>query len=240
MRKGVATDAVHFLVDELLAALILGAILLMTLPLLGVVIPEDLRVLIHRQPRWLALAQGLLLAEVAGYWGHRTSHELPALWRFHKLHHTIELMDWLAPNRRHPVDMALARASVVLVIAPLGFAVPTIAAHFAIKRFQGLLVHANVRLNAGLLTWLVATPEFHHWHHADEPRAYNKNYAGQLPVVDLLFGTLYMPRPSWPTRYGCGEVAPEGHVAQLMWPFRRSALVAPISTRGHTAHYRHS
>jgi hypothetical protein len=39
-------------------------------------------------------------------------------------------------------------------------------------------------------------------------------------MVDWLFGTLYLPRPSWPSRYGCGEEAPVGYLAQLAWPFR--------------------
>ena len=71
---------------------------------------------------------------------------------------------------------------MVVPLVLLGFSVPTIAAHFAVRRFQGLLVHANVRLDAGPVTWLLATPEFHHWHHADHPQAVNKNFAGQLPV----------------------------------------------------------
>jgi sterol desaturase/sphingolipid hydroxylase (fatty acid hydroxylase superfamily) len=123
---------------------------------------------------------------------------------------------------------------VILPLAALGFAVPVIAAHFAVKRFQGLFVHANVRLNAGWLTWIVATPEFHHWHHADEPAAYNSNYAGQVPLVDRFFGTLHLPRPAWPTRYGCGESAPEGYLAQLAWPFRPVAAGTEPEAAGAT------
>jgi sterol desaturase/sphingolipid hydroxylase (fatty acid hydroxylase superfamily) len=129
-------------------------------------------------------------------------------------------MDWLAPNRRHPIDMAIARLSVIVPMAVLGFPVVTVGAHFAVKRFQGLFVHANLRLDAGPLTWLVATPQFHHWHHADQPEAYNKNYAGELPIVDWLFGTLYLPRPAWPERYGCDVTLPASYLGQLAWPFR--------------------
>jgi hypothetical protein len=61
----------------------------------------------------------------------------------------------------------------------LGFAVPMLVTHFAIRRFQGLLVHANVDIRLGPLEWIVSTPHFHHWHHADQQGARNKNYAGQ-------------------------------------------------------------
>ncbi len=167
-----------------------------------------------------------MFAEIAGYWGHRATHEIGVLWRFHRLHHTIETMDWLAPNRRHPVDMAVARASVAIPMIVLGFGVPTIAAHFIIKRFQGLLVHANVRLNAGPLTWLIASPEFHHWHHADHPEAVNKNYADSCrwstgcsdrstcrgppgrPATGVASGRRPATSPSWPGRSNAPRRSP--------------------------------
>ena len=83
-------------------------------------------------------------------------------------------------------------------------------------------------MHAGPLTWLIATPEFHHWHHANHHEAYNKNYAGQLPVVDWMFRSVYLPRLSWPESYGCDAVAPRGYLSQLAWPFvpfRRRTLV---------------
>ena len=44
-----------------------------------------------------------------------------------------------------------------------------------------------------------------------------------LPVLDLLFGTAYLP-DRWPSTYGLanGHRAPRGYLAQLRWPFRRS------------------
>ena len=230
IREGLTTDCVHFLVDELLAATILSVVLALVVPTLDVAVPRVVSSTLHAQPSWLLIVEGLFVAEIAGYWGHRASHEIEVLWRFHRLHHSIETMDWLAPNRRHPVDMAFARASVILPLVAMGFPLPAIVAPFAIRRFQGVLVHANIRLNAGPLTWLIATPEFHHWHHADHSEAYNRNYAGQLPLVDWLFGTLYLPRPSWPSRYGCGEAPPAGYFAQLAWPLRRVPAQAPASS----------
>ncbi|KZS72123.1 hypothetical protein A4G29_22025 [Mycobacterium kansasii] len=48
------------------------------------------------------------------------------------------------------------------------------------------------------LRWLIATPQFHHWHHARQPQAYNTSYAAEFPIVDALFGTLYLPMGRWP------------------------------------------
>ena len=59
--------------------------------------------------------------------------------------------------------------------------------------WQSVLIHSNVRLNFGPLRWLLASPEFHHWHHSNYREARNKNFAGQVPVLDYLFGTLHLP-----------------------------------------------
>jgi hypothetical protein len=51
----------------------------------------------------------------------------------------------------------------------------------------------------GPLRWVIATPQFHHWHHAREPQAYNTNYAGEFPVLDALFGPCTFPRTVGPS-----------------------------------------
>lgn len=92
---------------------------------------------------------------------------------------------------------------------------------------QAIFVHANVRFRLGPLRWLFSTPEFHHWHHAAEPQAINKNYAGRLPLLDLLFGTLHMPRGRRPGAYGIGDPVPSGYLRQMAHPFRRRPDAEP-------------
>jgi sterol desaturase/sphingolipid hydroxylase (fatty acid hydroxylase superfamily) len=71
------------------------------------------------------------------------------------------------------------------------------------------------------LRWLIATPEFHHWHHASDAEGIDKNFAAFLPLWDRLFGTALLPA-HWPQRYGTvGEPLPEGYLGQLAYPFRR-------------------
>ena len=64
------------------------------------------------------------------------------------------------------------------------------------------------------------TPEFHHWHHADEEGAINSNYSVFLPLWDIVFGTYFMPADRRPQRYGVTEPMPPGVVRQLLHPFR--------------------
>ncbi|WP_197048090.1 sterol desaturase family protein [Mycobacterium paragordonae] len=152
------------------------------------------------------------------YAGHRAAHEIPLLWRFHRVHHSVREMDWLAANHLHPVDETFIRSAAVLPLYALGFGQVSLGAFVVLISLQAVFIHANVNLNLGPLRWLTATPQFHHWHHARDPRAHNSNFAGEFPLLDAIFGTLYLPAHSWPTHYGLDETEPTGYLRQLAWP----------------------
>ena len=63
---------------------------------------------------------------------------------------------------------------------------------------------------------------FHHWHHAREAAAVDRNFAVHLPWIDRLFGTAHLPGARWPAAYGVdGPAVPDGWLRQLVLPFRR-------------------
>lgn len=134
-------------------------------------------------------------------------------------------MDWLAGSRLHLVDVAVTRGLTYVPIFVLGFAEPPLFAYVAFVSIQATFIHANVRFRFGPLRWLLATPQFHHWHHSAECEAVDKNFAVHLPVLDWMFGTFYLPRDKWPDSYGLasGGPVPAGYVQQLVYPFLRKA-----------------
>src|SRR5262249_16597886 len=80
-------------------------------------------------------------------------------------------------------------------------------------------IHANVRWRFGPLRWVLATPQYHHWHHAVEP--VDVNFAVHLPVIDAIFGTLHLPGERWPAAYGLpGAPMPSGYWEQVGYPLR--------------------
>ena len=93
----------------------------------------------------------------------------------------------------------------------------------AFVSIQATFIHANLRFDFGPLRWLMATPQFHHWHHAADPAAVDKNFAVHLPVLDRVFGSYHLPEGQWPAAYGIagGAPVPEGYVSQFTHPFRR-------------------
>jgi sterol desaturase/sphingolipid hydroxylase (fatty acid hydroxylase superfamily) len=185
-------------------------------------VPEGLRAAVAAQPIWLQLTEALVIADLGFYITHRTFHTIPWLWKFHAIHHSIEEMDWLAAGRVHPVDQVLTKGMSLLPLFALGFSEAAIGIHALIYHWQAYLIHANVRISFGPLRWLIASPEFHHWHHGNHPEAYNKNYAGQLAFLDKLFGTMHMPEGQMPAKYGVDEPVPQQYFLDLIYPFRRA------------------
>jgi sterol desaturase/sphingolipid hydroxylase (fatty acid hydroxylase superfamily) len=223
LRAGWRTDLVHFFVNNLLANLALVVPVVAVGLGLRALVPLSLRHDVVHQPAGLQFAEAFLLAELCGYAAHRAAHQVPLLWRFHKVHHTIKEMDWLASAHLHPLDSVWSRSCVVLPLFALGFSRATFGGFLAFTTLQAIFIHANVKLTFGPLRWVVATPEFHHWHHANVPEAYNTNFAGEFPWVDALFGTLHLPKGRRPAAYGIAEEQPAGYLRQLAWPFRHAA-----------------
>jgi sterol desaturase/sphingolipid hydroxylase (fatty acid hydroxylase superfamily) len=218
LRAGWRTDVVHYLING--AALKVGIVIAVAVvgTVLRAFVPPPVRAAIAASPGWAQIVAALAIATVGGYAGHRAAHEVPLLWRFHRVHHSVREMDWLAASHLHPLDQIFVRSCALLPLYALGFGRISLGAFVVLTTLQAIFIHANVRLTFGPLRWVIATPQFHHWHHAREPRAYNSNYAGEFPAVDALFGTLYLPAHGWPAQYGIDDREPAGYLRQLVWP----------------------
>ena len=142
--------------------------------------------------------EAVILADLGFYIAHRMFHSVQWLWRFHAIHHSIEELDWLAAVRVHAFDQAVTKGASILPLLALGFDTGAITISSGIYFWHSLLLHANVRMTFGPLRWLIASPVFHHWHHAARPDARGQNYAGQLSFLDKLFGMLGWVG-MWPT-----------------------------------------
>jgi sterol desaturase/sphingolipid hydroxylase (fatty acid hydroxylase superfamily) len=121
------------------------------------------------------------------------------------------------------VDAVITRALAFVPLYVLGFSAGPVYAYLVFVSFHAVLIHANVRFRLRPLEWLVVTPRFHHWHHAREAAAIDRNFAVHLPVIDRLFGTAYLPEERWPSAYGTdGAAVPDGWLRQLVLPLRSS------------------
>jgi len=180
--------------------------------------PVQVSAFIKSQPLWLQIIEVMVLADLGFYAAHRAFHAVPFLWQFHAVHHSIEEMDWLASYRVHPLDQIVTKSASFLPVFALGFSDAAVFYFVLLFKWQSTAIHSNSRLSLGPLRWLLASPLFHHWHHANQPEALNKNFAGQLPLLDWLFGTLFLPS-QMPARYGTDVKVPMRYDRQMLFPF---------------------
>jgi len=179
------------------------------------------RATVASQPAALQFFEVMLLTDLAQYWFHRAFHRLPFLWGFHAVHHSARSMDWLAGARMHFFEIVALRGLTSLPLLTLGFSPAVMQAYVGFVFIYSTVVHANLRGNFNRLGQLLVTPRFHHWHHAIEPVAVDKNFAIHFPWLDRLFGTFHLPTNEWPSGYGVPESVPHGYRAQFAYPFRR-------------------
>jgi len=166
----------------------------------------------------------VLVTDFTQYWVHRAFHQVPLLWRFHRIHHSVEVMDWLAGSRLHIFDVLVTRSISLVPMVLLGFSPQAINIYLPILALQSVFIHCNLQFEFAPLQKIITTPKFHHWHHTSDPGCTDRNFAISLPILDLLFGTYYSPPGKWPVQYGnTGSKIRPNYVAHLLAPFRRSS-----------------
>jgi sterol desaturase/sphingolipid hydroxylase (fatty acid hydroxylase superfamily) len=179
------------------------------------IVPPNFRNSVAAQAWWLQALEVVVLSDFTIYWGHRLQHKVGFLWRFHKVHHSAEHLDWLAAHREHPFDSIYTVGLINLPAFILGFPLETLAALIAFRSIWAIYIHSNVRLPIGPLRVLLGAPELHHWHHDLDRDA--GNYANISPLMDIIFGTYHCP-PHEPEKFGIHEPFPKSYLGQLVQP----------------------
>lgn len=221
LRKQFGTDLAYYLLNSVAAGAMLALPLALVVAAAHRFVPGSVIAITDAIPFWPKLALALLVSEIGFYWGHRLSHEVPLLWRFHAIHHSAEEVDFLVNTRVHPIDMVFTRLAGLAPLYLLGLEGGVVAPAVVIvaAAVWGFFVHSNIRWRLGWFEWVIATPVFHRWHHTND--AYrDHNYAPMLPFIDHIFGTLHLPR-EWPSCYGVDQPVPSDIAGQLLHPFTK-------------------
>ena len=182
---------------------------------LSQILPTEFRAAVQAQPWWLQAVEVVLFSDFIIYWAHRLQHKVDFLWRFHKVHHSAEHLDWLAAHREHPLDSIYTVGLINLPAFVMGFPLETLAGVIAFRGIWAIYIHSNVRLPIGPIRMLIGAPELHHWHHDLERDA--GNYANISPLMDIIFGTYVCPDHE-PEQFGIKEKFPKSYVGQLLAP----------------------
>jgi len=219
------TDILHAVVGGFVIRLGTGLLIVGLMDLSGPVAS------VSSMPMWGQVLILLVLSDFCFWVAHRIFHAVPVLWEFHRIHHSSEHLDWLASYRVHPVDQIVNSAIIALPAVYLGFSPVAVLIYAIVYRWHSILLHSNVQVSFGPLGKIVTPPQFHHWHHANEAEAYDRNFGGQLVVWDKLFGTAHEPAQERPSRYGVESPPEETFIAHMVSPFTASFRHGKFSGR---------
>jgi sterol desaturase/sphingolipid hydroxylase (fatty acid hydroxylase superfamily) len=227
-KRGLLTDLCYWFIIPLFARYVrIGLLVLGAALLFGISTPDGLVEFydnghgpLAQLPLWLQACLFLLASDLMMYWIHRGFHQA-RLWKYHAVHHSSEELEWISATRFHPVNIFLGSVAtdVALLLAGISPNVLVFLGPFTIA--HSAFVHANLNWTLGPFKYVIAGPVFHRWHHTMAERGGEKNFASTFPVLDLLFGTFYMPERELPHAYGIADRAfPETFGGQLLYPFR--------------------
>ena len=142
---------------------------------------------------WLSIPLVLLAIDFADYWVHRLMHVSKWAWPIHAVHHSDPHPTALTVGRVHLLEAVLMQMTYLLLLAWLSLPYEVLGGVAGLRVLHNMYIHIDVDWDHGPLKYLIASPRYHRWHHADEPKAYGKNLANLFPFYDVLFGTYYMP-----------------------------------------------
>lgn len=158
-----------------------------------------------------------ITSDLFGYAMHRAMHRVKFLWRFHAVHHQAVELSWLDAWRQHPVDFVLHGIAVGVPGALVGASLSEIASVVVLRKAFTTFLHANLRVDFGLV---LASPAFHRVHHSDDPTLHDSNFAGTFPLWDVFFGT-HASRRAQEERHRVGVALRDGEV--------HAAIAVPVA-----------
>ena len=142
-------------------------------------------------PHWTVVIGSFLVLEFCHWLIHRLMHQVPVLWRLHRLHHSDEEVDTSTAFRFHPGETLVRMLVDFAAILVLGIPALVIVIRAVLTLFFDIWQHANVHLPQRLrfLSYYVVTPELHRVHHDGDMAYQNSNFGALLSLWDRLFGS---------------------------------------------------
>lgn len=143
-------------------------------------------------PELVEVLLAIVLLDYTLYWWHLIEHRVPALWRFHRVHHADLDLDASTALRFHFGELMASipwrTAQVVVIgVSPRSYSLWQRALLASIT-----FHHSNIRLPISVERWLsriIVTPRLHGIHHSIVPSETNSNWSSGLMVWDYLHHT---------------------------------------------------
>jgi sterol desaturase/sphingolipid hydroxylase (fatty acid hydroxylase superfamily) len=181
-------------------------------------------------PLWIVCIFGVAAKDFVDYWNHRLMHTKWG-WPTHAAHHSDTHVNAFTANRVHFLEALLMTISYILLLTWLQIpqALPFVIVFYIL---HNKYVHMDLPFEHGPLKYIIASPVYHRWHHADVPKAYGKNLANVMPIYDVMFGTYYNPGKCNEPMGALGTgVEDKSAIAIMTYPFREWAKMIKASRK---------
>ena len=179
-------------------------------------------------PIWLKILVTVAFMDFMLYVWHLLNHEMPFLWRFHRVHHSDLNMDVSTATRFHAGELAISAVIKISLIFFLG------ANPLGVLIFESALVmcaqfhHSSLKVPKWFETifWILfVPPSMHRIHHSVVIKERNTNYGTIFSLWDRFLGTLLSDVDQSGIRIGVGAypIPEKLNFHQLMiMPFARA------------------
>lgn len=161
---------------------------------------------------------------------HWLNHQLPWLWRIHRVHHLDTELDVSSTVRLHPLEFFVGALIGAPIIVAFGLPAWVLALYELLDVVVTLFSHSNLRIPLGLDRWLhylIVTPDLHRVHHSTHQPETDSNYGAVFPIWDVLFGSFRTLPPDRHPDMPLGLAELRGPDAQRLIPL----LLSPFSAR---------
>ena len=163
-------------------------------------------------PAFAQLLVGIVALDFAfGYVAHWSMHASPALWKYHRVHHSDAFVDVTTSYRTHPVESAWRHLWMFVTIWALGVPAAAAVAFRILSAVNGILEHANIRVAPALdaaLSRAWVTPNMHKVHHSRDQAETDSNFGNLFTLHDRVFGTFLPTERAFSVTYGLDDVDP--------------------------------
>ena len=143
-------------------------------------------------PFWVSLFISILLLDLGIWFQHFLFHKYNIFWRFHKIHHSDEELDFSTGFRFHPVEILISMVFKFIYILIIGPSALMIIIYEIILNGSSIFNHSNIIIPRHFelfLRKLIVTPSMHRIHHSIEEKETNSNFGFNLSIWDKIFGT---------------------------------------------------
>ena len=176
----------------------------------------------------------LIAMDAAIYIAHYLQHHVGALWEFHKIHHSAEVLTPITIYRVHPVDdlltgsvvgvsmgFVIGLGEILYVGGVSSFVIAGLNVGLVIFYLCGYnLRHSHIQLSYHYAaSHLFISPAQHQIHHSSDRLHFGKNLGFIFAIWDWAAGTLLIPKKHTFIKFGIADADPNDFdsVWKLYW-----------------------